>query len=92
MLVGLMSMAAPTARASQGAAVAEGSSAARVARSAFSFDAKIARNMRSRGWTTESIDEVIAHPARTRATRDVRNIGNGMRHSDPNGITNFPPP
>jgi hypothetical protein len=68
-----------------GGAAEEGAAtgAVRTARSAFTVGEHTADYFRQRGWTIELIDETLASPARTQATRDTRFFRPGMRRNDP---------
>lgn len=48
-----------------------------------SIGPKIANQMESRGWTDQLVDDTIANPTTTVATRDVRHTADGTRMNDP---------
>jgi YD repeat-containing protein len=48
------------------------------------IEAKIARQMKKRGWTEKDVEDTIDNPARTTKTRDTRNLEDGSgRRDDP---------
>ncbi|MFM0099206.1 colicin E5-related ribonuclease [Paraburkholderia nemoris] len=48
------------------------------------IEAKIAKQMRKRGWTEKDVEDTIDNPARTTKTRDTRNLEDGSgRRDDP---------
>lgn len=51
--------------------------------SRMSIGTKIAKQIGARGWTRESIDETVQHPARTVTTRDTRWKPDGTRNDAP---------
>ncbi|MGF6769276.1 YD repeat-containing protein [Paraburkholderia sp. GAS199] len=48
------------------------------------IEAKIAKQMKKRGWTEKDVEDTIDNPARTTKTRDTRNLEDGSgRRDDP---------
>lgn len=62
--------AAPTAAANAGA------------RLEIQIGTKMEGQMAKRGWTQESVEDLIANPSRTVPTRDTRYLPNGARRND----------
>ncbi|PWI57778.1 colicin E5-related ribonuclease [Sulfoacidibacillus thermotolerans] len=65
------------------AEVVGGASAEGTGKLSINYDSKIAKQMTQRGWTKDSIQQTIDHPARTVKTTDTRFRPDGTRNSDP---------
>jgi RHS repeat-associated protein len=55
----------------------------RAAKAATSIGAKIEKQIAKRGWSRQSVDDAIANPTRTVATKDTRHLPGGGRMDDP---------